>query len=28
MSNPRDSLYDLRMFLTTEYPCSYLPGRP
>lgn len=27
MSNPRDSLYDLRMFLTTEYPCSYLPGR-
>ena len=27
MSNPRDSLYDLRMFLTTEYPCSYLSGR-
>lgn len=27
MSNPRDSLYDLRMFLTTDYPCSYLPGR-
>ncbi|MCC8999489.1 MAG: arginyltransferase [Candidatus Contendobacter sp.] len=27
MSNPRASLYDLRMFLTTEYPCSYLPGR-
>ena len=28
MSNPRDSLHDLRMFLTTEYPCSYLPDRP
>ncbi|HCK80157.1 MAG TPA: arginyltransferase [Candidatus Competibacter sp.] len=27
MSNPRDSLYDLRMFLTTDYPCSYLPDR-
>ena len=27
MSNPRDSLYDLRMFLTTEYSCSYLPNR-
>jgi arginine-tRNA-protein transferase len=27
MSNPRDSLYDLRMFLTTEYSCSYLPER-
>ena len=27
MSNPRDSLYDLRMFLTTDYACSYLPGR-
>lgn len=27
MSDPRDSLYDLRMFLTTDYPCSYLPGR-
>ena len=27
MSNPRDSLHDLRMFLTTEYACSYLPGR-
>jgi arginyl-tRNA--protein-N-Asp/Glu arginylyltransferase len=27
MSNPRDSLYDLRMFLTTDYSCSYLPGR-
>lgn len=28
MSNyPRDSLYDLRMFLTTDYPCSYLPER-
>ena len=27
MSNPRDSLYDLRMFLTTEYPCSYLGER-
>ncbi|HHW78075.1 MAG TPA: arginyltransferase [Xanthomonadaceae bacterium] len=27
MSNPRDSLYDLRMFLTTDYPCGYLPGR-
>jgi arginine-tRNA-protein transferase len=27
MSNPRDSLNDLRMFLTTEYPCSYLLGR-
>lgn len=26
MSNPRDSLYDLRMFLTTEYACSYLPN--
>ncbi|MFO1372018.1 MAG: arginyltransferase [Candidatus Competibacteraceae bacterium] len=26
MNNPRDSLYDLRMFLTTEYPCGYLPG--
>ena len=26
MSNPRDSLYDLRMFLTTEYSCSYLPN--
>jgi leucyl-tRNA---protein transferase len=27
MSNFRDSLYDLRMFLTTEYPCSYLSNR-
>ncbi|HRD48938.1 MAG TPA: arginyltransferase [Candidatus Competibacteraceae bacterium] len=27
MNHPRASLYDLRMFLTTEYPCSYLPGR-
>ncbi|MCC6136276.1 MAG: arginyltransferase [Candidatus Contendobacter sp.] len=27
MSNPRDALYDLRMFLTTDYRCSYLPGR-
>lgn len=27
MSNPRDSLHDLRMFLTTDYACSYLPGR-
>lgn len=27
MSNPRDSLYDLRMFLTTDYACSYLPDR-
>ena len=24
MSNPHDSLYELRMFLTTDYPCSYL----
>jgi len=27
MSNPQNSLYDLQMFLTTDYPCSYLPGR-
>ncbi|MCC8998625.1 MAG: arginyltransferase [Candidatus Contendobacter sp.] len=27
MSNPHDALYDLRMFLTTDYGCSYLPGR-
>ncbi|MBK8181424.1 MAG: arginyltransferase [Candidatus Competibacteraceae bacterium] len=27
MSDLRDSLYDLRMFLTTDYPCSYLPGQ-
>lgn len=27
MSNPQSSLYDLQMFLTTDYPCSYLPGR-
>ncbi|MBL8259788.1 MAG: arginyltransferase [Candidatus Competibacteraceae bacterium] len=27
MNNPRSSLYDLQMFLTTDYPCSYLPGR-
>lgn len=26
MNYPRDALYDLRMFLTTDYPCSYLPG--
>lgn len=25
MSHPRDSLNELRMFLTTDYPCSYLP---
>ncbi|MDS4027870.1 MAG: arginyltransferase [Candidatus Contendobacter sp.] len=25
MSDPHNSLHDLRMFLTTEYPCSYLP---
>lgn len=25
MNFPRDALYDLRMFLTTDYPCSYLP---
>ncbi len=27
MSKHHISLYDLRMFLTTEYSCSYLPGR-
>ncbi|MBL8251427.1 MAG: arginyltransferase [Candidatus Competibacter sp.] len=27
MNNPQNSLYDLQMFLTTDYPCSYLPGR-
>lgn len=27
MSNPRNSLYDLQMFLTTDYPCSYLPNQ-
>ncbi|HRD64660.1 MAG TPA: arginyltransferase [Candidatus Competibacter sp.] len=27
MSKPQDSLYDLRMFLTTDYPCSYLPAK-
>ena len=27
MSKPRDSLYDLRMFLTTDYACNYLSGR-
>jgi len=27
MSNPHNSLHDLRMFLTTDYPCSYLPSR-
>lgn len=25
MNAPQDPLYDLRMFLTTDYPCSYLP---
>lgn len=25
MNRPQDALYDLRMFLTTDYPCSYLP---
>lgn len=27
MSTLRNSLYDIRMFLTTDYQCSYLPSR-
>ncbi len=27
MNNPLAALYDLRMFVTTDYPCSYLPER-